>query len=322
MAVDRRFRAALFDQINELRDFVIVTVPVRLHTDRFADSLRAAARSGASARETGHTAYVVDRIQQQRTLLPFDLGGQARIGDLGVEHRGVHPLVTEVDGSLTVRPRREHDTLRIDGLRPPEKRDHRVNRIDADVHHGAVGKRRIEGIEHDALPELVIARGVLAVAGEVAADRSQTGKLLAHDPEIGIERRNHGLHQHDAVSARGFDHRTGFARIGGQRLLAQHVFAAAHAEDALRRMQGVGRGDIDGIDERTAGHLFERGERMRNPVLRGESVGRSLIARTDRRRLEARILPGAGKHPVGDKARADHSETNLSFHTNAVNILL
>ena len=44
---------------------------------------------------------------------------------------------------------------------------------------------------------------------------------------------------------------------------------------------------------------------MRNPVLRGESVGRSLIARTDRRRLEARILPGAGKHPVGDKARAD-----------------
>ena len=87
-------------------------------------------------------------------------------------------------------------------------------------------------------------------------------------------------------------------------------------------MQGVGRGDIDGINERTAGHLFERGERMRNPVLRGEGIGRSLTARTDRRRLEARVLPGAGKHPVGDKARTDHSETNLSFHTYAVNILL
>ena len=33
---------------------------------------------------------------------------------------------------------------------------------------------------------------------------------------------------------------------------------------------GRWRGDIDGIDERTAGHLFERGERMRTP-LRGKA---------------------------------------------------
>ena len=137
----------------------------------------------------------------------------------------------------------------------------------------------VKGVEHDPLPELVVARGVLAEAGEIAADRPEPGQVLLHDAEIGVERRDHGLHERDAAFAGDGDHLSRLAGIGGQGLLAQHVLAVAHAEDALRSVQEIGRGDVNGVDERARGHLFEQGEGVRDAVLRSEGVGPLLRTR-------------------------------------------
>ena len=194
--------------------------------------------------------------------------------------------------------------------------------VDTEIGDGGIIQAGIEGIGAAAGKVAIVPTGILAVARGDAAQGADLRDELVQPGEAGGEQGAHALQQDDMAIVRLQHHAVTIDVGGGHGLFAQDVLAGLHQRHGLLGVAEIGAGDIDGIDERTAGHLFERGERMRNPVLRGEGIGRSLIARTDRRRLEARVLPGAGKHPVGDKARTDHSETNLSFHTYAVNILL
>ena len=136
----------------------------------------------------------VDFVQNQVAFLTFDLGRERRVGYLRIKHRGIHSFVLEVHGSLSVHSRMETDALRFHLLRTTEQGDHRIDGIDADVHHRAVGQFRLECIQYDALLEFVVARGVLAIAGEVTSDGSQILQMFLGDGEVRIEGGNHGFH--------------------------------------------------------------------------------------------------------------------------------
>lgn len=89
------------------------------------------------------------------------------------------------------------------------------------------------------------------------------------------------------------------------------MLAVFHAEDALLRMEEIGRGDIDGIHERARRHRLQRGECVRDTMFRGEGIRRLLRSRANSRQLEAFVLPRAGDDPVGDEVGADHTESDL-----------
>ena len=148
------------------------------------------------------------------------------------------------------------DALCFHFLRTTEQGHHRIHRIDADVHHRPIGQFRLEGIQHDAFLELVVARGVLAIAGKISTDCAQLLQVFLHDGEVGVEGRNHRFHQGDTLLPGGINHLSHFPGVRGERLFAQHMLAVAHAEDALFGMDIVRRGDIDRINQRTLRHFF------------------------------------------------------------------
>ena len=173
---------------------------------------------------------------------------------------------------MPVGPAREHDTRGVDLLGLAEQDHHRIDRVDADVHHRPVRHLGAESVQDGALLELVVARGVLAVAGEITTDRPQPVQGGAGRLEIGRQGRFHRLHQCHAITLACLDHRPHLLGVRGERLLAQDVFPTAHAEDALLGVQEVGRRNIDRVDQRTFGHGLERCEGMGNLVLGGELI--------------------------------------------------
>lgn len=92
------------------------------------------------------------------------------------------------------------------------------------------------------------------------------------------------------------------------------MLAVFHAEYALLCVYEIGRGDIDGIHQRTRCHRLQRGECVWDTVLGGEGIRRLLRSRANSRQLEALVLPRAGDDPVGDEVGADHTESDLVHH--------
>ena len=97
------------------------------------------------------------------------------------------------------------------------------------------------------------------------------------------------------------------------------MLTLAHAKDALLGMFKIGRSDIDRINQRTFGHLFQGGEGIGNLMLGRKSIGCLLLTGAHGYELKPFILSSSSNHPVGDEIGADHTKTHFLHRQLAYN---
>ena len=120
-----------------------------------------------------HLLGDVDLVQKQVAGFALYFGRECRIGNLRIKDGGVHSVVLEIHGALSVGSGVEYNSLCFNLLWLSEQCHHWVDGINADVHHGSVGKLRFESVQDNTFLELVVTGRVLAIAGKIATDGSQ-----------------------------------------------------------------------------------------------------------------------------------------------------
>ena len=191
----------------------------------------------------------------------------------------------------------------------PNKDNHRIDRINTDIHHGPIRQLRLESVQHDSFLELIITGGILAIAGEITTNRTYTPKILSHGKKVRRKRRLHRLHQRDIICTGSLDHRTYFFRVGSEGFLAKNMLAIAHAKNTLGGMKEVREAIYTASINGLFRHLLQGGKRIRYIMFRGESIRRPLSSRIYSYQFKTLILPGSGNYPITYEIGSDYTKT-------------
>ena len=195
-----------------------------------------------------------------------------------------------------------------DVARAAEQGDHGLDRVDADVHEGAGGHLRVEDIGVAAGLHVVIARGILAEAEGGAAQGANLGQGVENLGPGRVVDRAHGLERDDMVELRGGVERLCLEAVGAGGLLHQDVLVGADAGECLLVVQGVGRGDVDGVDLVAVHELLKGREGVRAAVLLGEVAGHEGVSRVGAHVGDALHLLCRVDEVIADDAGADGGE--------------
>ena len=120
------------------------------------------------------------------------------------------------------------------------------------------------------------------------------------------------LHSDDASLLGRTEHLLSLALVRREGLLDQHVFAAKDRRERLRRMGGVGRGDIDGIDGVARAELGYAPEGKLRPVRIGELAGPRCVSGTASDEFGPLDVGKSGDELLADAAGADGCEAHLA----------
>ena len=124
----------------------------------------------------------------------------------------------------------------------PEHRVHQAQRVDAQVQQGAAGEVGTrEALNMQQRLEVVGAH--VLDGAQRAADRER-----AHQGLAGQEAHPHGLHGEQAPVPRGAEDAAGLDGAAGEGLLHQDGLARLQGQERVVGVEGVRRGDVDGVD--------------------------------------------------------------------------
>ena len=184
-----------------------------------------------------------------------------------MHHHGIHTIVTAHERTLPVHPSMQQHRIREYGLRPSEKRHHRIYPVNADIHQRTVRKLRTESIGYIAVLETVVTRRILAIRSEITPHSPYLRQVFRHTGERRRMRGLHGLHKGKASFTCSAAHDINLARIRGESLLTQHMFSAFEHSHRMSEMQGIRRSDVHRIDILTRRQLLQRREMPAGPML-------------------------------------------------------
>ena len=195
-----------------------------------------------------------------------------------------------------------------DAARAAEQGDHGLDGVDAHVHEGTGGHLRVKDVRVAAGLHVVVARGVLAEAEGGAAQGANLGQGVEDLGPGRVVDGAYGLERDDMVELGGGVERLRLEAVGADGLLHQDVLVGADAGERLLVVQGVGRGDVDGVDLVAVHELLEGREGVRAAVLLGELAGRKGVSRVGAHVGDALHLLCRVDEVVADDAGADGGE--------------
>ena len=122
------------------------------------------------------------------------------------------------------------------------------------------------------------------------------------------------FHEEDAVFAGGFDPGHGFRLIHAKRFFAQDMLAGGRGLDDPFNVEGVGCGDVDGLDRVVVEQSFVAAVGVRNAKFPGKFGGVLLVAAGDRSELAGgRFRDGRGEG-ARDGPGAENAPLNFIGH--------
>ncbi len=119
-----------------------------------------------------------------------------------------------------------------------------------------------------------------------------------------------GLH-HDQPRTLGFGrHHFGLGCVGGERLLAEHVFACGDGFAGPLGVQSVREGVVDGVDSRVVDHRLVGGGHAWHPVLGREGFGSGPVPGGHDHHLGLGVTAGRADDSVGgDAGRPENADS-------------
>lgn len=230
-------------------------------------------------------AALVQRRGADRQRAAAVLHGQA---DFGIDAGGAH---------ARHRRQRRGRAQQIEG---------KGHRVDAQVQQGAA--RQGQGI--DAMRRFP--GQLLHVGGMHRGDTADgaIGDQLADARHVREEARPHRLHHHALVDGGQSHHAAGLGGVHGEGLFQQHMLAGHQRRARLRRVEGVGRGDVDHIHLGVGQQLGVRAIGLGHAQPGGQCACAFAASRTHRGDVQPRQLDIRGEL-LGDPAGGQDSPLQM-----------
>lgn len=163
MRIDRRSGLPILHAPDKLREFVVHRIEFMRDGQVFGPAV---------AVFQGDAFRVADAVDFDCADFALDFTWQRGIGNLRIGDDRFFVAVVQDHAALAVGACRQPVIVLEERLRCAGQVDDWCDAVDAEVHAGAVAEFRLKGIFDDALFVIVVARQVLVVMEEKAADRS------------------------------------------------------------------------------------------------------------------------------------------------------